>query len=130
MSEVAASIEVAVGARTAWERLTDWESQGEWMIATVVRKAGERRFLARTGLGPLRIDDVMEIEIWEPPRRVEVRHLGRLVRGRGIFRVEPLGEDRCRVTWQEVDQLPGAGLIRPFFVWSLRRFARQLEGRR
>ena len=50
----------------------------------------------------------MVITKWEPPRLVEVQHTGRIIRGPGIFEIEPRGE-HCTFVWTE----------RLYFPWSL-----------
>ena len=64
--------------------------------------------------------DTMIITKWEPPRLVEVQHTGRLIRGPGIFEIEPRGEHSTFV-WTERLYLPygylgelGWFLVRPF----------------
>jgi hypothetical protein len=90
--------------------LTDWERQGEWMPATRVRASNGHRvggwIEAWTGIGPVGLLDTMTISVWDPPRRCEVLHTGRLVRGSGVFNVEPLAANRCRVVWEEHLDLP------------------------
>ena len=84
-------------------------------------------------------DDPMRITGWEPPVRCEVMHLGRVVRGGGVFLVEPR-DPGSRFTWIEwVD--PPLGLVgqlglragrRPTqraLGVALRRFARWVEQR-
>jgi hypothetical protein len=74
------------------------------------------------------------VRTWDPPRRCIVRHTGRVVRGAGVFEVEPLGPDHSRFSWGEILELPlgtlgrvGFPLVRPVVAWglraSLRRFA-------
>src|SRR4051812_6638915 len=109
------------------------------VIAGDGRSAGSR-ILARTGVGPLGFDDPMEITAWEPLRRVQVHHLGRVVRGDGAFEVEPLPDGRSRFHWVEWVDLPlgrlgqlGYPLARPLLAAglrpSLRAFARWAESR-
>ena len=70
----------------------------------------------------------MMITTWEPPRLVEVQHTGRLIRGPGIFEIEPRGEhshvrlDRAALP-AATAYLGGLGwfLIRPFAVAGVRR---------
>jgi hypothetical protein len=133
---------VAVPAERAWQVLTDWERQGDWIPATRVRSTDGHqvggRIEAWTGLGPVGFLDVMTITAWDPPRRCEVLHTGRVVRGPGVFAVEPLIGNRCRVVWEEHLALPfgalgrlGWPLVRPLatsgLAFSLRRLARRLD---
>ncbi|MGY1723253.1 SRPBCC family protein [Blastococcus sp. SYSU DS0533] len=144
MPELVERVEVAAPPERVWAALTDWTRQGEWMLATDVETVGGPaqgvggRLAARTGLpvpGRPRLGflDTMVITAWDPPRRVEVLHTGRLVRGPGIFEIEPRGEQSTFV-WIERLDLPlgvvgrvGWVVVRPFALlgirWSLRRFA-------
>ena len=109
-------------------------------LTTVVVVDGDGRGVgtrvsARTGVGKLAAVDPMIVDVWEPPALCEVRHEGRIVRGRGVFRVEPLAADRCRFTWEE--QLPAgwygalarvaAPVNRAMFRVAVRRLARWVE---
>lgn len=134
---------VEAPAASVWRVLTDWERQGDWMVGTTVRLAsGDGRSVgaklaARTGIGPFGFTDTMKITVWDPPRRCEVLHTGRLVRGAGVFDVEPRGA-AATVVWTERLQLPfgvfgrwGWPLVRPAFraglKLSLSRLARLCE---
>jgi carbon monoxide dehydrogenase subunit G len=116
VTDIEVSIDVAAPAEVTWATVTDWESQGEWMPMTAVtvthpEPAGVgTRMLARSGVGHAAFDDPMQVEVWQPPHRAEVRHLGRVVTGRGVFIVEPLGPARSRFTWRE--ELDSQGLRR------------------
>src|SRR5579875_712687 len=106
MTEGAASVELDLPADAAWRLVTDWEQQGRWMPMTAVEVVSGDGGLgttlrARTGAGPLAVVDEMVIDRWEPPRRAEVRHLGRVVTGRGVFAVDELPGGRSRVSWTE-----------------------------
>lgn len=146
-AEVAAAVPVAAPASATWDVLTDWERHHGWMVATRARgtaaagRAVGGGIEARTGFGPIAVRDTMTITAWEPPRRCEVEHTGRVVRGTGLFEVVPSGEDRCRVVWSERLELPfgaagrlGWPLIRPLVTAglriSLRRLARLVEAGR
>ncbi|SHG34447.1 SRPBCC family protein [Streptoalloteichus hindustanus] len=112
---------------------TDWTRQREWMLGTqshVVAGSGRdvgSRVIAFTGLGDLGFLDTMEIAVWDPPHRCEVRHLGHLLHGVGVFAVRP--HDRGAVlTWEERLRAPlgvlgelGWRLVRPAVSWGLRR---------
>lgn len=145
MPEVVESVDVPAPAEQVWAALVDWRRQGEWMLLTDVATVdGDAqgvggRLAARTGLtrpggGHLGVLDTMLITSWEPPRRVDVRHTGRVVRGTGSFEIRPRGESASTFVWTEQLDLPlgllgrlGWPLVRPVMVagvrWSLRRFA-------
>jgi hypothetical protein len=143
--ELSEPVDVAAPAEVVWRTVTDWASQGEWMLGTRVRPTGGgdgRRLGATleavTGIGPVAVTDRMEIVEWAPPRRCVVRHLGRVVRGEGVFEVLPLGPERARFRWSELLDLPlgrlgalGWPLVRPAFragmALSLRRVERRCE---
>jgi carbon monoxide dehydrogenase subunit G len=145
MRELTERIDVEAPPEQVWAALTDWTRQGEWMLATDVETVDgpaqgvKGRLAARTGLklpGRRRhvgVLDTMVITDWEPPRRVVVQHTGRVVRGPGIFEVQPRGEGSTFV-WTEQLWLPlgylgvaGWPLAKPFVALgvrlSLRRFA-------
>lgn len=146
MAELALSMDVDAPPETVFDAFTDWAGQQEWMTGTQVRvtagdgRSAGSRIVARTGLGPLGFDDPMEITAWEPCRRVQVRHLGRVVRGDGVFEVEALPNGHSRFNWVEWLEVPlgtvglvGFTFARPVLARgmmpSLRRFARWVERR-
>ncbi len=143
MPELTESVDVDAPPERVWAALVDWPRQGEWMLATDVRPVGGDaqgvggRLAATTGvrLGRRRrgVLDSMEITRWEPPRIVEVRHTGRVVRGGGVFEVRPRGA-QSTFLWTERLDLPlgmlgrlGWPLVRPLMRagvrFSLRRLA-------
>jgi hypothetical protein len=137
-------VAVAAPPEVVWRALTDWEGQSSWMVATTVtadqggHRVGER-LTAVTRVAGVGFSDPMEVIRWDPPRRVDVAHLGRVVRGTGTFAVEPApGGAWC--VWGEDLDLPlgsigwlGFALLRPAFQLmlrrSLRRLARRVEAR-
>jgi uncharacterized protein YndB with AHSA1/START domain len=155
-TELTVSVDVDATPELTWRMATDWERQGEWVLGTRVRLTkGDGRstgsmLSAVTGIGPLAFTDPMVIVVWtEPrgdgpdgdgpdgdgPRRCVVRHLGRVVRGDGVFEVHPLPGGRSRFVWTELVDLPlgavgrlGWPVVRPAvragFAASMRRFAR------
>jgi carbon monoxide dehydrogenase subunit G len=147
MVELRATVDVAAPPERVFQALTDWSRQAEWMPGTsvrVVKGGGDAvgdEIVARTALPGLRrvgFDDPMRITGWEPPLRCEVQHLGRVVRGGGVFVVEPRGTDSATFSWIEwID--PPLGLVgqaglragrRPTQAAlgvALRRFARWVE---
>ena len=96
----------------AWRRLTEWPRHADAVPltrVTVLTPAPTRegtRFVARSGVGPLAVDDVMEVTVWRPPVgdepglcRLEKR--GRTVRGWAEIEVGPGPGGRSRVVWRE-----------------------------
>ena len=120
-ADVRAARVIGAPAERAWQVLTDWERQGEWIPATRVRSTNGHqvggRIEAWTGIGPVGFLDTMTITAWDPPHRCEVLHTGRLVRGPGMFAVEPLSPGSCRVTWKERLDLPFGTIGR--LVWPV-----------
>jgi len=122
---------------TVWRAVVDWPRQHEWIWGTRVSggHGTGARVTGLTRLGPARFTDPMLITEWDPPRRCVMKHLGRVVRGTGVFEVTPLGP-ASEFRWIEDLQLPvppvigalAARLITPAAEWglrsSLRRFAR------
>ena len=150
MPELVLSVDVAAPPDQVWAALVDWESQGEWMLLTdVVTLDGDGqvpgaqgvggRLFARTGIPlpggrRLGVPDSILITAWQPPRRVDIRHLGKIVRGTGTFEVVPRGESASTFVWSEQLDLPlgrlgllGWPLVRPVMTagvrLSLKRFA-------
>ena len=123
MPEIAASVDVAAPAQRAWDVLTDWAGQRRWVPATHVTRVPGGIVAVTAGV----LRDPMEITVWDPPRRCEVRHTGPIVRGHAVFDVVPLGPERCRVTWAE--WLPGPAVLAaavPIVRWGLARSLRRL----
>ena len=134
---------VAAPPEVVFAALTDWPTQGRWMLGTRVWAEGEptgvgAQLRAFTGVGRVGFLDTMEITEWEPPRLIRVLHTGRVVRGPGIFEVLALPGGRSRFVWREELDLPlgrlgraGFVLVGPVFAAgverSLRRFARLVE---
>jgi carbon monoxide dehydrogenase subunit G len=104
-----------------WERVTDWRRHGDVVPLTTVTVDGDR-FTARTGLGPLGFDDVMEVVSWDPPRRCRIEKRGRLVRGWAEIDVRPRPDGGAHLTWREDIHVRGV----PRFLAPLESFAGRL----
>ncbi len=130
---VDARVDVDAPPETVFAAATDWERQGEWMLGTTVRvRRGDGRSVgseveAVTGIRGIGVTDSMRITMWDAPSRCEMRHLGTVVRGTGIFAVQPRDRDAATFEWAEQLELPlgalgavGWPLIRPVFDWGLR----------
>ncbi|RCV55919.1 hypothetical protein DEF23_07540 [Marinitenerispora sediminis] len=129
-------------ADQVWRLLVDWDRHDRWMLLTRARGGqGPGAVVeAVTGIGRVGFADPMEITAWRPATRdsaghCEVRHLGRVVRGRGRFDVAPLPDGRSRVTWTEWIDPPFGPLgrlawpvvraaVEPAFRRSLRKLGR------
>ncbi|MCV2489379.1 SRPBCC family protein [Geodermatophilus sp. YIM 151500] len=142
MPELTLSMDVEVPPEQVFAALADWSRQGEWMLLTDVAPVGGAahgvggQVRAVTGLpvgGRRRgVLDTFVITAWDPPRRIDVRHTGKVVRGTGTFEVVPKLAGSTFV-WSEQLDLPlgalgrlGWPMVRPLFafgVWlSLSRF--------
>jgi hypothetical protein len=139
VTTLSVSIEIEAPATRTWAVVTDWERQGEWMPMTDVRICAGApigvgaKLSARSGIGAASFVDPMVIDVWEPPYRCEVVHLGKIVTGRGVFLVEDLPGGRSRFTWQEILDSAGARKVidrvglpptRVMVMLALRRLAR------
>lgn len=133
MPEVTVSVDVCAPQEQTWAAITDWERQGEWILATTVCQRSTGRgglgteIEAVTGFGRFGVRDTMRVTEWDPPRRCTMQHTGRLIRGRGIFEVAA-APGGSRFSWTEDLQLPfgavgrtGWSLAKPLARWGLRR---------
>ncbi|MFJ4481057.1 SRPBCC family protein [Streptomyces longwoodensis] len=120
-----------------WRRLTLWSRHGD--VVPLTRVVVETPpptgrgtvFVARTVLGPLHVDDRMEVTVWRPPAgdapglcRLEKR--GRVVLGWAEIEVAPRPGGRTRVRWTEDI---GVRLVPAFFDPVLRGAGRWVFGR-
>jgi hypothetical protein len=106
VSDLEVSVEIEAPARRTWDVVTDWARQGEWMPMTKVEVSADpaglgAKISARSGFGFAGFVDPMVVDVWEPPYRCEVVHLGKVVTGRGVFVIEDLPGERSRFTWRE-----------------------------
>ena len=148
MAELVVSTDVDASVDKVWAVLTDWETHGDWMVATTVRRTTDQvdgvgaGIEGITGIGPFVMHDTMTVSQWQPPpaspARCVVEHTGKVVRGSGAFEVAEVGPDQSRVVWSEWVQLPfgllgetGWIAVRPlaalFLRISLRRLASIVE---
>lgn len=142
------TVPVQAPAEQVFAGATDWDGQTDWMLGTVVEATDQQgegvgggisAFTGvRTPFGRLGFLDTMVITRWDPPRRCDVLHTGRVVRGTGVFSVVPRGPQEADFVWREDLELPlgalgriGWVLVKPAFAagvkLSLKRFARWVE---
>jgi carbon monoxide dehydrogenase subunit G len=130
-------VAVAAPPEAVFAAVADWEGQSAWVAFTKVTAGGGphrvgERLLAVTKVAGVGFSDPMEVTRWEPPRRVDVRHHGRVLRGTGTFLVEPAPGGAWFV-WSEDLDLPlgiagrlGFAVVGPAFRLMLRRSLRRL----
>jgi carbon monoxide dehydrogenase subunit G len=130
-------VAVAAPPEAVFAAVADWERQSAWVAFTTVTAGGGphrvgERLLAVTKVAGVGFSDPMEVTRWEPPRRVDVRHHGRVLRGTGTFLVEPAPGGAWFV-WSEDLDLPlgvagrlGFAVVGPAFRLMLRRSLRRL----
>ncbi len=111
MIDLSREVVVDAAAGRVWDVLTDWRRHGDWVPLTTITVIEQgpgvgTRFVARTAVAGLGMDDVMEVTHWSPPPaaplghgRCEVVKQGRVVRGRAVLEVHGLGPRRSRVIW-------------------------------
>jgi hypothetical protein len=100
-------------ARTAFARLVDWDAHSAAIPLTRLRYEGVprvgQRFVARTGVGRFGFDDVMVVDVLEPPSgdlpgdepgRVTITKHGRVVGGTVGWKVAPTAAGSA-VTWTQ-----------------------------
>jgi len=138
------SIDIDAPPDSVWEAIEDIESHVHWMAdAESIRFTSEQRqgvgtrFVCRTRIGPIHLDDVMEITAWEAPAAMGVSHHG-LVTGDGRFTLTPLDDaTRTRFEWREQLRFPwylggpfGAAIAAPLVLRPLwRRNLKRLRAR-
>ena len=140
MAAITVSAEFDASPAAVWRVIEPIEDHVQWMadarsirFETSQRRGVGTRFTCETAIGPLRVDDHMEITDWEPERTMGVRHDG-LVSGTGRFVLAPLDDgQRTRFTWDEelgfpwwlggpvAARLGGTAVLRMIWQGNLRR---------
>lgn len=86
-----------------WERLWDLDRHTSTIPLTTVRGGPlslATTFVGRTALGPVGFDDVMVVREWDPPQRVVIDKVGRLLRGSIEVTLEPR-DQATLVRWSQ-----------------------------
>jgi carbon monoxide dehydrogenase subunit G len=131
---------IRVAPERVWSVLSDWERQATWMpdVSRIEVRGPERELGAsmavRTKVFGIPVaTDLVRVTVWEPPRRVDVEHVG-VVTGTGEWRLEPVDGGSTRFTWIEEIRVPlpivGAlalWIYAPWQRWMLRRSIRNLK---
>ena len=140
------SVDVAAPRQVVWDVLTEWERQSEWMldaksveVLTPLREGVGVTIRCPTNLLGVTVEDVMRVTAWDPPRLLEVTHLGRIITGSGAFELVETGSEMTRIDWwEEVDPPLGAlgewgastlvlPVLRRIFTRSLRQLGALAE---
>ena len=113
MGRIRVSTELNATPAEVWDVVEPVERHVDWMADAVAihfqteqtRGVGTT-FLCDTKVGPITLQDHMEITEWEPGRKMGVKHTG-VVTGSGVFELEPIDLDRrTRFTWTEDLRFP------------------------
>lgn len=148
MGRINVAIELDATPDDVWGIVEPVERHVDWMADAVAihfetdqtRGVGTR-FLCDTKVGPITLQDRMEITVWEPGRRMGVRHTG-VVTGSGVFALEPIDLGRrTRFTWTEDLRFPwylggrlgelvgGQFVMKQIWKRNLRELARLVDSR-
>lgn len=108
--ELDVAIDVAAPRATVWDVLTRWEAQSSWMldakaveVVTPHREGTGVTIHVPTNLLGVTVLDVMRVTDWDPPRRLEIVHLGRLIRGSGAFELDEHAGITSVHWWERID---------------------------
>lgn len=146
-NSLAISLRINAPRVQVWEKIADWESQGEWMLQTKVWVTSDQVSGVGTTIaaftGPLNkfyprlkspgLLDLMTVTGWEVPSRCDVVHVGKILKGTGTFLLSEESDGSTRFDWSETIEAPRMifMLIAPFLYAgvriSLNRFARSFS---
>ncbi|CAB5239568.1 unannotated protein [freshwater metagenome] len=146
-NSIALSISLPCEINKAWEAITDWQQQSNWMLQTRVTVTSQIVNGPGTEIsafsGPLHhwyprfrffgIVDTMVVTTWTPPFLCEVLHTGSIIQGTGRFELVSVSPNETRFDWSEVIYAPRVifTLIKPAIylgvLISLQRFRRTLR---
>lgn len=145
MTRIATAIDIEAPIAHVWEELADLASHAEWMAdAQSIEFVGEQRhgpgtrMRVETTVGPFRTTDLLEVTVWEAPRRLAVAHTGSVV-GAGEFLLHATGPSSTSLVWRESLDFPwfwggsltGAAakpILRRVLANNLDRFKAWIEG--
>jgi uncharacterized protein YndB with AHSA1/START domain len=108
------SLVIKAPIENVWAALSDWESQGDWMLQTTVEVTSQIRegvgtsISAFTGIGKLGVMDHMVVTSWQPPHICDVLHTGKIIKGTGRFELVVIDTETTRFDWSEEILAPRA----------------------
>ena len=141
-------VETVINAprEAVWDVLTTWERQPEWMldakdvIVLTPQRTGDGVTLrCPTNLLGFTVNDIMRVTDWDPPKRLAVTHLGKIITGSGAFELSDTPDGGTHVLWwEEIDPPLGVvgelgarvrvlPIIRRIFTRSLKNFTTLCE---
>jgi polyketide cyclase/dehydrase/lipid transport protein len=128
------SAELPATVTEAWDVLTDWERQSEWMrdadrveVLGTERHGHGVRLAVRTRVFNVpAFTERLDVVEWDPPRRLRIAHRS-FVRGFGEWRLDPV-TGGVRFTWSEHLTLP-APVVGELALQIYRPYLRRLIGK-
>ena len=131
--------DVAASPETVWPYLVDWENLGRWMkeATDFVVTSPQREGVGVTAEATVKIAgittrDAIRVSAWEPPRILEIQHLG-WVKGSGLMKCV-LAKQGTSVLWRETLYPPwgivgtlGMRIVKPLMRWVFHRDLRLLK---
>ncbi|MDO5500225.1 MAG: hypothetical protein Q4F67_11170 [Propionibacteriaceae bacterium] len=125
----------ALPAGEAFARVLDLDAHTALIPLTVVRGDVTAGFTARTGVGPVRVDDSMVVEEHAPPVATgpgvwRIRKTGRWIGGTIDLTVAPAGDGASIVCWHQHITVRGLSRVADPIVTAVARRAYRLVLRR
>lgn len=137
-------VNIKADQKIIFEYLSDWDKQSNWILFTTVRKASTlpnqkgTKLSAATKFGMIKFIDTMVVTEWLPHEKIVVEHTGRVVLGKGIFKIKKISENNCEFIWEEITPVPfgfvgqaGLLIVKPLmkllFGLSLKKLKRNIE---
>ena len=104
--DLSLSVDIKASQAEVFKKVVDWESQGDWMLGTKVSRTKNNgqglggEIVAWTGIWKFGFNDPMVITQWIEPKIIDVKHLGKVVKGTGSMVVEKIDEKNSIVSLQ------------------------------
>jgi hypothetical protein len=146
MREVTLVFKVIIKAdqKVIFDYVSNWEKQSEWILFTTVNKISAApdqvgtKLLATTKFAAIKLIDTMIVTEWQPFEKITVEHTGRIILGKGVFKIHSISENNCEFTWEEITPIPfgifgqiGLLIVKPWmkllFGISLKRLKSNIE---
>jgi hypothetical protein len=138
------SVNISADQKTIFDYLTDWDKQSDWIMFTTVNKLSTSpnqegtKLSAMTKFGLLKFIDTMVVTEWNPYEKIIVEHTGRVILGKGLFRIQSTALNSCEFIWEEITPVPfgiigqiGLFIVKPImkllFGLSLKKLKRNIE---